>query len=187
MKNTKVIFIILFFSILSFSLGSIFTNSLANKSNISQNSVQQKVKGSNTKIQCTEDLRLIDAAKKLNNNQVAVNLLKNNCMWLFGALEGELEGNGTKDLVFWGSGAGCVSCHGQTIYVVSGKKVIFKQEETDPEISVKKLETSAQGLVITRPLYQRGDTYADHTWGLTTTYVWFDNGFVVDDERPYKY
>jgi hypothetical protein len=186
MKKYFLIFVLL----VSFSSGFIVSNVIKSKENTSQiilNPLTQAVKGTSTSMQCTEDLRLGDATKKLDNNQEAINILKKNCMWLFGSLNGDLEGTGKNDLVFWGSGAGCGSCHGQSIYVVSGNKVIFNQIEDDPQISIKKLETGRQGLVISRPLFQHGDTYGSHTWGLTTTYVWFENIFVQEDERPYKY
>jgi hypothetical protein len=186
MKRHFLILLIL----ISFSSGFIVSNIIKSKeitTLATQKPLMHTVKGANTTNQCTEDLRLADAAKKLGNNQAAINIIKQNCIWLFGSLSGDLEGTGKNDIVFWGSDARVFSIHGQTIYVISGDQVIFKQTVDDPQVSIKKLETGEQGLVITRPLFQHGDTYASHTWGLTTTYVWFQNGFVRYDESPIKF
>lgn len=186
MKNYFLLLVI----IISFFSGFYLSNIIKNTNDIpliSQKPPTRTVKGANTAIQCSEDLRLDVASKQLGNNKEAIDVIKQKCLWLFGSLTGDLEDTGKKDLVFWGSSAGCGSCHGQTIYVVSGNKVIFKQEEEDPQISIKKLATGEQGLVITSPLFQHGDTYASHTWGLTTTYVYFMGGFVHYDQSPFKY
>lgn len=152
----------------------------------SNTKASEKVKPSITQpFTCNYDLRLSEAAKKLNNNHAALNIIKQNCLWLFGSLSADLEQKGTDNLIFWASGAGCVSCHAQQLYVLSGNKIVAQKDLDDPIISMAKTDTGENALVISEPLRQHNQSLSSPSWRLVTSYLLGkDNQFYAFDQRP---
>lgn len=130
-----------------------------------------------------------EIAKIVFNDQTAIKLIKDNCMWVFGAVKGDLLGLGEENIVFWGSGVGCASCHLQTIYVLSGNKVILEKWMGDPKVEIVKDDRGKDVLSIVEPLRREDEGWGFPSWGVKTLYRWSNNSnnFYDFDSSPYKY
>jgi hypothetical protein len=128
-----------------------------------------------------------ELSRTLLGNEIAIKYVKDNCMWVFGAVKAKLTGSETEDLVFWGAKAVCGSCHGQTVYVVSGDKIIHQQGADDPKVEIAKNETGKNQLVIIEPLRSLMESLSNPSWGIKTTYDYFEGKFMAIDRVPYEY
>lgn len=157
----------------------------------------QQVKTTPSPVPCATDDRYIETrsqpdseiARVVFNNQAALQLIKDKCMWVFGAVKGDLLGSGEENIVFWGSGVGCGSCHLQTVYVLSGNKVILEKWMGDPKVEITKDNNGKDVLSIVEPLRKEDEGWCCPSWGVKTLYRWSKDplGFYAFDSSPYRY
>ncbi len=120
---------------------------------------------------CKFDLKLSETKSKLGNDQIALNIIQNKCLWLMGSLSADLQQIRVKNLVFWASGAGCVSCHAQTMFILAGDKIIFQKDLDDPQVSTPKIN-GQYGLKIKVPIRQQDEPLCCPTHWQETIYLW---------------
>lgn len=130
-----------------------------------------------------------EIAKRVFNNRPALKLIKDRCMWVFGAVKGDLLSSGEENIVFWGSEAGCGSCHGQIVYVLSGNRVILEKGVSDPKVEIIKDDKGKDVLSIIEPLRREDEGLMYPSWGVRTLYRWSkgSTSFYAFDSRPFKY
>ncbi len=130
-----------------------------------------------------------EVAKIVFNNQSAIKLVKDKCLWVFRAVKGDLLGLGEENIVLWGSGAGCGSCHVKGVYVLSKDKVIFEKWVGDPIVTIEKDKNGKDVLAIVEPLRREDEGLCCPSVGVKTLYRWwtYSNTFVPHDSRPYEY
>lgn len=125
------------------------------------------------KIDCEGDLQLARAAKELHGNKAALAILKANCLILFGNFVDDLENNGTHNLVFWGSGVDCGSCHIQILYILDSEgKIIFEKEVDDPQIKTEILHNKQRFLLVTEPVRKNNETLSNPSEFTKIGYKW---------------
>lgn len=152
------------------------------------NSVSVQTKNTQTNFSCNEDLRLIETSAKLNGNKTAIETIIKNCQWLMGVFSADVENNGSNDSIFWAAGAGCVSCHAQTMYVLSGSKIVFQKELDDPVIGTE-IINGKNALVITEPIRKQNESLSNPSLGIKTRYLWNDlkGIFYIYDTQQINY
>lgn len=124
-------------------------------------------------VKCDGDLQLSRAEKELQGNQSALEIIKNNCLILVSSFKADLQNNGTQDLVFWGVGAGCGSCHAKEFYILSPEgKVLYNDELDDPQIEVKAISQKKNILVIKQPIRKDNESYSSPSEFETKNYSW---------------
>lgn len=79
-------------------------------------------------------LRLEESAEEVDGNQKAISVLKEKCLWLFGTLKEDFDGDGEKEILMVTSGADCSSCHIKDIYIIKGNELIFEKEVNEPDV-----------------------------------------------------
>lgn len=120
---------------------------------------------------CKEDLKLTEASKRLNDNKIALDIIKSNCLLAEHSFTADLQNIGKKDFVFWGIGAGCVSCHAKFFYVISDNNIIFQKELDDPTIETD-IINGKNMLVIAEPIRKQNENYSSPSTELKSWYLW---------------
>ena len=116
------------------------------------------------------DLQLDKVKEKVKGNKKALELFKDNCLWLLDAQFHDLTGDQKEELMMIAAGAGCTSYHIQTIYILKDDKVIFEKDAED--IWFWPAE-DYYGFAIKHPLRQVGEAYCCPTEGIVESYqVW---------------
>lgn len=115
-------------------------------------------------------------------------MAKERCLWVFGAVKGNLLGQGEENIVLWVSGAGCATCHTQGVYVLSKETVVFEKWLGDPIVTIEKDKDGKDILAIVEPLRREDEGLCCPSTGVKTLYQWSNalNIFVPFDSRPYE-
>lgn len=130
------------------------------------------------------------ASKRLNGNQVVMDLLRDKCGVLMSDWSFDVTGDGREELLITTSGWGCVSCHGQSLYVYDGDRLIFEKEGTD--ILVRQADMGGKswpGFVMTTPISLFGESYSKPSHGIEAPYQYDGKreGFLPGFESIIKY
>lgn len=126
---------------------------------------EQQVKGEN--YECTIDLYLDEARIKANNNQKALSILKENCLWLLEAKIEDYDGDNQNEIAMVTSGAGCGSCHGNILYIIKDDRVIFQKEAEDIGIQPAK---DLPGFTIKHPIRKDNEPLCCPSEGIVEFY-----------------
>lgn len=114
------------------------------------------------------DLRLDKASEKVGGNKKALEVLKDNCLWLLKAEIRDLTGDGEKEIAMVTAGAGCGSCHYQKIYIIKGDEIIFQKDAED--VWFRPAE-DYPGFVIKYPLRKQGEALCCPTESIVESYT----------------
>lgn len=130
-----------------------------------------------------------EISKIVFGDKSAVELAKDECMWVFGAVKGKLTGTDEENIVMRGASVGCGSCHSQVVYVLSKGKVVFEKWFGDPKVEIDKDKDGKDVLAITAPVRVDIEPLCCPSMGITTLYRWSKktNTFFSIESRPYKY
>ncbi len=182
--------------ILAFALGSFVTYYPDSKtSNPSVKGVETTAQASPTPIPCVEETVYDDmpgldySTKKLENNQTAINIIRERCLTVWDVYKSHLDSSGNENFIFTASAQGCGSCHGVNVFILSGDKIIFDEGMDDPIFELAKTDEGKQGFTIIQPLRKRLEGLCCPTNGVKTFYEWSEptKSFWGYDEIPYEY
>lgn len=114
------------------------------------------------------DLRLEKAREDTGNSQKGLELLQENCLWLFDAQTHDFTGDGEEELAMITAGAGCASCHWNRIYIIKGDQVIFEKNTQDVFFWPAE---DYPGFIIKYPLRRQGEGYCCPSEGIVESYT----------------
>jgi len=114
------------------------------------------------------DLRLDEASKKLEENQKALGIMRDNCLWLFHSVVHDFTGDGEKEVAMITAPAGCASCHYQQIYIIKNEEVIFEKDTEDVWFWPAE---NYPGFIIKYPLRKQGEGLCCPTEGIVESYT----------------
>lgn len=110
---------------------------------------------------------LWEAKIKVDNNETALEILKQNCLQILNVVETDFDGDREKEIAMITSGAGCVSCHGQEVRIIKGDKVIFYKEGENFTVLPTK---DFIGFLLKYPLRKDGEGYCCPSEGVVESY-----------------
>ena len=96
------------------------------------------------------DLHINDLDKAVKNNKKAIEIIKDECLWVQMVDKFDVTGDGKQELILNSGGAGCGSCHYRTVHILEGENVIFRIEGDD--FSIEKPSLSVTGFKLLKPL-----------------------------------
>lgn len=112
------------------------------------------------------DVYLDGAKEKLENNETALNILQDNCLWLLNYNNDDFDGDQKNEIAMITGGAGCGSCHWNVIFIIKNNRVIFEKEAEDINIwAVKDI-----GFAIKYPIRKEGEPMCCPTEGIVEVY-----------------
>lgn len=112
------------------------------------------------------DVFLGGAKEKLGNNETALNILQDNCLWLLDYKNDDFDSDQKNELAMITGGVGCGSCHWNVLFIIKDNRVIFEKEQEDINIwAVKDI-----GFAIKYPIRKEGEPMCCPSEGIVESY-----------------
>ena len=80
-------------------------------------------------------LYLKELPEEVRANEKVITKLEEKCLWVLDTQNIDLNNDGLEELILTTSGAGCVSCHAQHVFVYSKNLLIFESDMYDGIVS----------------------------------------------------